>query len=285
MATRLEAMLLERAELAASLARHRAAARAARRAATDAVAAQAREWILNAYQRRVALVAYVSAGYDAEAGAKYLEIQGQRRGWERKSEADLSRMVEDVFLEQEDFAELAGLCDTNAPTDESAMRDAVSYVEQWRLVAWARGRAASPVGAPPTTAKVLRQAEENRLRLPAAIRPPSLGSVHEVRARMWVHRWRERWGGHFGKVPTREPLCVEEARVKVSQNRQQVDYRSCAATDHPRKVRLHVPGLAPFCFPGARHWAMYSILVSGVGRRALNRVRKASRISGSLSEP
>ena len=214
MSTRLEALLAQRAAVSDALTEQREAVSVAQRGARRAVAALARHWQLDAHQRRVALIAYVHAGYDAEAAAKFLAIDGQRRGWSPKPDGELCRLVEDAWLEA-DLAEVLPFCDERAPADWRAMLEAVRYVEEWRLVAWARDLAASPAGVAPSTLAVLRRAEENRARVPEAIRPASLGLVVNARARSWAFRWRERWGGHFGLIRTREPLTTEEACAKV----------------------------------------------------------------------
>ena len=107
-----------------------------------------------------------------------------------RPEEELCLLAEDVFLET-DLAEFVRLCDTESPGKPRATEVAVRYVEEWRLVVWARDRSERPVGAPPSTGAVLRRAEANRMLIPVAIRPPSLGLVCEPRARLWAHRWRD----------------------------------------------------------------------------------------------
>lgn len=214
MATHLELLLAQRAAATADLAEQRAVLRKARRQERQTAAAQARHWQLDSHQRHVAVVAYVFAGYMPEAAARFLAVDAERRRWPPKPEEELWRLVEEVFLETS-VAELSHLCDTERPGEPTATVTAVRYVEEWRLVVWARRRCEPPVGAAPTTAAVLRQAEANRLRVPMAIRPPSLGLECDVRARLWASRWRERWEGHFGEVPVRPPFTPEEGRPKV----------------------------------------------------------------------
>ena len=214
MATHLEALLAGRAAASAGLAEQRAGLRRGRRQARQTAAAQARHWQLDSHQRHVAMAAYVFAGYVPEAAARFLAIDAERRRWPPRPEEELWRLVEDVFLETS-VAELCHVCDTEFPGEPSAAVVAVRYVEEWRLVVWARRRCEPPVGAPPTTGAVLRQAEANRLRVPTAIRPPSLGLECDIRARLWASRWRERWEGHFGELPVRPPFTPEDGRPKV----------------------------------------------------------------------
>ena len=188
--------------------------RAATRQEQRAAAAEARQWQLDWRQRLVCLIAYAHAGFDAEPAARFLAIDGEGRGWRGKPEEERCRLVEDLFLEV-DLEELGRLCDTDVIADARAMHVAVRYVEEWRLVCWARCRSESPVGAPPSTTAVLRQAETNRLLLPVAIRPPSLGLVCDTRARLWAYRWRVRWEGRFGDPPVRPPFSAEDGRAKV----------------------------------------------------------------------
>ena len=214
MSTRMDALMAERAAANAVLAETRQALQKARRQERQRAAAQARQWELQPHQRYVALIAYVFAGYDAEPAARFLAVDGERRRWQERPEEELCLLAEDVFLET-DLEELVRLCDTESPGEPRATEVAVRYVEEWRLVVWARSRSERPVGAPPTTGAVLREAEANRLQIPAAIRPPSLGLVCDMRARLWAFRWRERWGGHHGELPIRPPFSAEGGRPKV----------------------------------------------------------------------
>ena len=148
MPTPLEVLNAERAASKARLAESRAAVRAATRQEQRAAAAEARQWQLDWRQRLVCLIAYAHAGFDAEPAARFLAIDGEGRGWRGKPEEERCRLVEDLFLEV-DLEELGRLCDTDVIADARAMNVAVRYVEEWRLVCWARCRSESPVGAPP----------------------------------------------------------------------------------------------------------------------------------------
>lgn len=213
MFSRLEQLQQQQRQFATDLAGQREAIRAAKQQAKQAAKAQARQWVLNQRERRVALIAYVLAGYTAEAAAKFLESVGQQRSWAQKDEAELCRIAEDIFLSF-GVDELADLTDLEAPSDIDAIRLAVDYVEQWRVVAWAR-RLNVTAGLAPSTASVLDQFAINRGRLPEQLRPPDRGTVVEPRSRAWVRRWRQRWGGHFGKLRVREPISIDEARNKA----------------------------------------------------------------------
>ena len=42
-----------------------------------------------------------------------------------------------------------------------------------------------------------------------------MGLVCDMRARLWAARWRERFRGYFGPLPTRSPFSAEDGRSKV----------------------------------------------------------------------
>jgi len=214
MATRLESLMQQWAEATVDISEHRRATRAAKKKSARGARAQAAHWVLTVRERRVVLIAYALAGYDAEAAATFLASLGRQRCWPQKREEELSRMVEDVFLSV-DVGEFAALSDVDAPSDCVSMRLAIEYVEQWRVVAWAR-RLLVTAGLAPSTAAVLERFEEDRGRWPEELRPPWRGTAAEPRARAWVRRWRARWGGHFGKVRVREPVTVEAAHAKAA---------------------------------------------------------------------
>ena len=83
-----------------------------------------------------------------------------------------------------------------------------------RLVHWVQ-RANRQQGVAPTTSMVLDAAEAQRMADPRADELRPHGAAHEGRARMWAWRWRRRWGGRFGVIPSREPLTMPDMRSKV----------------------------------------------------------------------
>ena len=83
-----------------------------------------------------------------------------------------------------------------------------------RLAHWVQ-RANRQQGVAPTTSMVLDVAEAQRMADPPADELRPHGAAHEGRARMWAWRWRRRWGGRFGVIPSREPLTMPDMRSKV----------------------------------------------------------------------
>ena len=235
MATRLEQLLAERAQNRAVLSESRREARVVRQQEARVARALARHWELSAHARRVVLIAYGLAPYDAEASVKYLAALGREKSWSPKSDEALARVVEDLFLAADEH-EFAALVDLSAPADLPAIQEAVVLVEEWRVAVWARRRFLAS-GATVPTGSVLRRLEANRLLLPEEVRPPHRGTVDEQRARKWVRRWRDRWGGFYGKAPIREPLNTAEAFAKAADDTREPWRNSGASVDLTRVLR------------------------------------------------
>ena len=185
--------------------------RARRRAAADA-----RVWVLSPRMRRTSLAIYMLAGYSTEPAVKYLEACGRERHWPVRTAAELSTVVEDLFL-QADADEVAALADASSPSDPTLLAVALRYVEEWRVVSWA-ARLNSDRGVAPSTDSVVQRAEEGRMRLPEAARPMPVGPCGEPRAKRWVARLRARWGGRYASTPVGEHVEPEEARAKARPN-------------------------------------------------------------------
>ena len=102
----------------------------------------ARSWNLTSASRHVVLIIFDLAQADLEPNATYLRALARERHWEDKSDAECRAIVEDVFLEATASAagleSYAALVDASAPSDADAMRSALRYVEEWRVVVWAR---------------------------------------------------------------------------------------------------------------------------------------------------
>ena len=82
--------------------------------------------------------------------------------------------------------------------------------------------------------------EERRQRLPEAVRPPGKGSVFEPRARMWLTRWRRRWGGKHGAIRTKDELPVQEMRDNAPiANLFCRDFRTPPGSGGGAKIRLN----------------------------------------------
>ena len=225
MSLRLDQLLAERAREKAVLAEMRREQRSARQKQARTARAVARQWELSTHAKRVVLIAYGLAPYDAEPSVMYLAALGRQKGWPQKSDEALTRLVQDLFLAA-DVHELAALVEFTAPTDLPAMRQAVGFVEEWRIAVWARRRVETSGASVPTNS-VLRRLEANRLLLPEDVRPPPRGTVLEQRARKWVRRWRDRWGGFYGKVPIREPHNIAVAFLKAAgETKQPLQFQS-----------------------------------------------------------
>lgn len=104
--------------------------------------------------------------------------------------------------------------DLDNPTDVDALRDALSYVEQWRLAEWGV-TLNNQQGVAPTTDAVLARLFANHQQLPKAVRPRDVGDVGKGSARKWAHRWRRRWGAYYGSIGTRQEIPVDEMRAKA----------------------------------------------------------------------
>ena len=163
--------------------------------------------------RRVSLIAYVMSGCDVQPSVKYLEISGRSRRWPQRSETELSRLVEDMFLETP-MAEIIALMDTVNPMDSTALRVAIKYVHELKVVGWARSLNLNR-GVAPCTRLLLRRAEEERNTFAEEVRPPGRDVFVSNRAGKWVQRLRKRWGGRFNSIPAREGVPPEDLRAKV----------------------------------------------------------------------
>ena len=158
---------------------------------TDAKRSRVRADKLMASLLRIALIIYVLASYKTEPAVKFLVAAGRKRRWPERSEEELESTVVDCFLKVDEH-ELAALVDEASPSDEAALREAVAYVEQWRLVEWTRALNAQQ-GVAPSTSAVLQRLEVRRLRVLERVRPVSRGTDAEGKSRMWALRWRRRW--------------------------------------------------------------------------------------------
>ena len=145
---------------------------------------------------------------------KYLVNCGRKRHWPDKTESELEAMVEECVL-QADEGELASLTDCENPSDATAMRAALAYLQQWRVVAWVRDLNASK-GVAPSTSSVLQRYETGRAGLPEAVRPRAAGGLADCSARAWARKFRKRWGGRHRKIRVREVVPLGEMREKAA---------------------------------------------------------------------
>ena len=197
----------------AALAVNRQELKKARWRQKDARRAEESIWRLNAFVSDVALIIYVLTGYFLEPAIRFLRSVGQKRRWPQKSEDELGLLVEQVFSAV-DPDDIAALTDTAAPSKPAALRAAMKWVQEWGLVAWTR-RLNEDKGVAPSTQAVLEKAEEIRPGLPEAARPAAQGTSAEARSRMWLRRWRSRWGGKLARIRLREDLSKQDMAEKA----------------------------------------------------------------------
>ena len=172
-------------------------------------------WKLTPGQVHVLLIVYVLAGYKVEPAVLFLAMAGRKKHWPERSDEELKATLEDEFL-QVDENYLASLADMSGPLDHVRMRKAISFLHELGVVEWVQ-RANLQQGVAPTTAMVLEQFQDRRSSYPANLQPHHVGSVDEVRARVWARQWRVRWGGRHGHIRTRgDDMSAEEMREKVS---------------------------------------------------------------------
>jgi hypothetical protein len=202
----------QKRELDAALAEGRRQEKRARLHERDAQRSAARSWQLGPFLAHTALIIYSLAGYTAAPAGKFILNAGRQRQWPDKTEEDLEKMVEDLFLDIS-LEELDALTDQGSPADERAMKKALAVVEEWKLVVWAK--ALNDRGLAPSTSSVLQQLDSSCSRLPAEVRPRDVGSSDQTRARMWCLRWRSRWGARHGQIRVREDISVAEMMSKA----------------------------------------------------------------------
>ena len=132
--------------------------------------------------------------------------------WPSKSDVEVARLVEDLYLAAAD-GEVEALVDKVNPFDATALRCALRYVEEWSVVVESR-RLNTERGVAPSSEAILEQIENNRQRAPRLFRGKPRGFGGSGRKR--VHRLRTRWGGRYGSIPVGQRLSPEVARAKAS---------------------------------------------------------------------
>ena len=222
MATPSEALAERRRTLESELVAVRREIRGARDCAGAAKRAAKRSlahaWVLSDEVRDVTMIAFALAQYDPEPAVKYLRNVAMQRHWPKKSDAEVARLIDDCFDDAtgSDAAmdALAKLADPTDPTNAAAMRAAMVYVEEWRVVTWARLQAVRK-GLAVSTDLLLHQVETLRAKCPEAARLPPRGPSAGNRGRQWACRLRRRWGGRYGKFKVREIVPPPEMRSKA----------------------------------------------------------------------
>lgn len=201
----------QKQETTAALAETKRLLRDARRQQKRREQSEAKAWNLAPLLVRTLLIIYSLA--DRATAVQYLVNFGRKRHWSEKPEGEVQLTIENLFLAA-DVDHLASLTDVGNPGDAEAMKMALPYVEQWRIVAWARDLNERQ-GLTPSAGSVLQRLEANRARIPEDVRPPFAGSAADGRGRQWARRWRRRWGGRHGKVRVRDLVPLPELRSKA----------------------------------------------------------------------
>lgn len=209
----METLMEQKRELDAQLKTNRAELKKTKERERAELIASRRLWQLTPALERRALVLFVLANYDASPAVQYLAKAAKKRRWPAKSDGELREVVEAAFIAS-DPEEVAGLADTETPTDPEVMKDALVLLQEWRLSSWVEG-VNRERGVAPSTDRVLHRLEEQRLALPEGVRPGARGGSASGPARAWATRWRRRWGGRFGNLRAREDVPLEELRSKV----------------------------------------------------------------------
>jgi hypothetical protein len=212
MSSKLECLLANRERLKSEMAATKQQIKREQQMAEAAAKAASRQWQLTPWLKKVVLGIYVNAGYQAAPAVKFLENTASKRSWAEKGGDELERMVEDLFAEV-DLEELVSWSSLEEPSDPSAIKQVLRYVQDWRAAEYVRDLN-TRIGVAPSTEDILRKVEENRLQLPLPSRPESKGTAAEAKARMWAKRWREKWGGRYGKLRVQDDMTLAEMQQK-----------------------------------------------------------------------
>ena len=184
--------------------------------ANRAASAAQRQWVLTEELRRIVLLMYVLSGYRVDAAVNFLSATGRQRHWPERREDELSKLVEQCFLDtSEGF--IAHLCDEVSPLDEQAFRAAADRVVQWQVSVWTARQNHAVGVAPPTETCVAEFGRRLEL-LPEPVRPTIWAGAHTGTMRKRASRWRRRYGGRIGTVKARDELPRAALREKVLLN-------------------------------------------------------------------
>ena len=191
----------------------RAALRKARRTVAAADAATRRQWVLVGDVFNAVVLMCWQAGGDTAPAVKYLQGVARQRGWPKSDDAAIAALVTECVVGA-DMDCLLELTDESTPVGASAARVAARYVQEWALYTWACQLNVGP-GVAPRTKAVLAECEAHRSRCAGGAQPPPRGNVTSATARMWASRWRQRWGGGYGRLRVRDQPPLEEMRAKA----------------------------------------------------------------------
>ena len=210
---RLEELLSHQEALDKSIAEKQKQIKREKQKAKDQKKSAGQKWQLTDWLKKVTMIIYMLAAFRAAPAIKFLELTARKRKWPEKSTEELQQLVEHVFLEV-DVAWLAHASDLEEPEDPAATKEAIKWVEEWRVFEHVKDLN-QRLGLAPSTEQVLQKLEENRLQIPLPLRPAPRGATAEVKARMSAKRWRGRWGARHGRLGLAEDISLAEKRDKA----------------------------------------------------------------------
>lgn len=171
-------------------------------------------WQLSERLVRVALIIYVLAGYATEPAVVFLRNAVSARNWPEMSDDQFVRLVEQLFLDA-DENDIAAFSDEANPLDSDAMRVALRYVREWRLVAWGK-RLNEERGVAPSVRMLVDKAHELGVTCSNGVFPKPIGCAVGSAARVWARRFRSRWNARVGVLKVQEKITIAEMQAKVS---------------------------------------------------------------------
>ena len=166
------------------------------------------------FNRHAAVIAFVHAGYELEPAVHFLESAGRVRHWPGKTAAELEALVQEAFIDLGDQGLLVALTDEDEPSDASAIRAAAKCVEEWRLCKWALDENLQKGETPSTSSMLARLAADRMVR--GDLDFQAAGTVVEGKARKFMSRLRQRWGGRFGAIREIEHVPLREMQLKAT---------------------------------------------------------------------
>ena len=170
------------------------------------------EWMLTERMIRITSICFVACDYDSGGAAEYLAAAGRQYHWPAKSNAALRSLAEDTFL-RVDLSTLLSWVNFEEPADVSACREALRYAREYFVVA--RARLANEGGVAPSSAALLRWAQEFLWKFPEGCHPEALGTTRCKCSKKWLRKLRVRWKGKMRALPVAVPLPIAEFRNKV----------------------------------------------------------------------
>ena len=143
----------------------------------------------------------------------------KQREWQGKPEDEGVGNVEDSFHATQHDEVLVSI-DADRTPESAALKEAMAFVEEWRLFDETAGFNYKQ-GIAPSTEFVLQRYNKHIAELPEDFRPRQRGTSAEAANRMWAGRWRARWKGKISKIKVAEDIPVETMRSKAMDNMSQ----------------------------------------------------------------